>query len=146
MKEDVFHLGIKALIQDKKGKILLLKVNLKELNGTKQAYWDIPGGRIQLGDTVQSTLLRELNEETGINESDVKQITPFSMVLSNIRIPIKDNDVGLILAAYICKINTTSSIKISHEHTEYSWFEPAKAAELLQVKYPPEFVEKLKSL
>ena len=144
MKEDVFHLGVKALIQDRSGKILLLKVNLKKLTRTKESYWDIPGGRIQRGDSVSDTLLRELNEETGIN--GVKQIEPFSMVLSNRRIPIGQSDVGLVLDTYICKLDDVSEVRISSEHTEYGWFEPVKAAELLQVKYPPEFVEKLKNI
>jgi hypothetical protein len=50
MNEDFFHLGIKALIKNADGKILLLKVNtakLKDFHG--EPYWDIPGGRVQNG-------------------------------------------------------------------------------------------------
>jgi 8-oxo-dGTP pyrophosphatase MutT (NUDIX family) len=141
VKEDCFHLGVKALIQNENNQILLLKVNLAKLKGTKEAYWDIPGGRVQQGDDVVSTLRRELKEETGI--TNIKQFTPFSMVLSNIRIPVGDGDVGLILAAYLCEAEKDSTINISDEHTEYRWFAPVEAAQLLRVKYPPEFTEKL---
>src|SRR5665213_3156223 len=103
MKEDLFHLGIKALIQNSEGKILLLQVNLAKLKGTKKAYWDIPGGRIQKGESVELTLQRELAEETGI--SKIRKVSPFSMVLSNIRIPVGKSDVGLILATYLCEID-----------------------------------------
>jgi 8-oxo-dGTP diphosphatase len=141
MAEDCFHLGVKALIQNENNQILLLKVNLAKLKGTKEAYWDIPGGRVQRGDDVVSTLKRELKEETGI--SIIKKFTLFSMVLSNIRIPVSDGDVGLILVAYLCEVATDSTINLSDEHTEYQWFTPVEAAQLLRVKYPPEFTDKL---
>lgn len=144
MNEDIFHLGVKAIIRDINGKILLLKVNLRELKGqTGIAYWDLPGGRIQQGSSVENTLKRELKEETGIL---IKSIKPFFMVLSNIRIPVENGDVGLILSAYLCDVGNVSEIKISSEHTEAKWFSPAKATKLLEFKYPKEFTEKLKDL
>lgn len=139
--EDCYHLGIKALIQNQKGEILLLKVNKAKLNGTRTAYWDIPGGRVQRGDTIEATLIREIKEETGIEK--VKNIMPFAMVLSNIRIPISPRDVGLILAIYKCSINPKQTIVLSDEHVESGWFKSSEAAKLLEYKYPKEFTEKL---
>lgn len=145
MKEDNYHLGIKAIIINKKHQILLLKVDTSSFGkSTKKPYWDIPGGRVQRGDDVEQTLLRELQEETGITK--VLSFKPFSMVLSNIRIPIDGQDVGLILAAYICEVDDTNKIKLSGEHTEYNWFNKSEAAELLKVKYPDEFIDNLESL
>jgi len=146
MREDSFHLGIKAIIKNKQGKILLLKVNRAKLKNYKsKAYWDIPGGRIHKKSSIEETLKREVKEETGIK--DIKSFKPFSMVLSNIRIPIsKNKDVGLILASYICEVENIKNIRISDEHTEYKWFNPSKASELLKVKYPKEFIEKLSKL
>lgn len=140
MPEDVFHLGIKGLVRNNKGEILLLKVNLEELHGyTGEAYWDLPGGRIHRGGTVEETLRREIEEETGIAE--IAKIEPVGMVLSNIRIPQKSGgDVGLILAVYSCQLDHTQPIRLSFEHTEARWFSPNQASELLQVKYPPEFI------
>ena len=49
MSEDAYHLGVKALVRDADGKILLLKVNPAELKGAKNSnYWDLPGGRVQV--------------------------------------------------------------------------------------------------
>lgn len=145
MNEDNFHLGVKALIQNKKGEILLLKVNVKMLKHySGDAYWDIPGGRIQKGGTVDATLKREVFEETGIDNVIVTK--PFAMVLSNIRIPMGDSSVGLILSSYLCNIDENAQIKLSDEHVEFGWFLPSHAAELLKVKYPTEFVEKISSL
>jgi 8-oxo-dGTP pyrophosphatase MutT (NUDIX family) len=136
--EDKFHLGIKALITNNEDKILLLKVNkemLKEHNG--KPYWDMPGGRINKGCTVEETLKREIEEETGIkNVSNIKLV---DMVLSNIRIPLDNEDVGLILSVYECDIDNDADIVLSDEHTEYAWFTPLEASKLLEIKYPKEF-------
>ena len=142
--EDTFHLGIKALIRNSEGKILLLKVNPAKLRGLNKPYWDIPGGRIQRGDSIEQTLLREIAEETGLNE--VEDIRPLVMVLSNLRIPLKPKDVGLIPSVYTCTISPTAKITLSDEHTELGWFMPKQASELLRVKYPPEFTSKVAAL
>lgn len=143
--EDSFHLGIKALIRNSAGQILLLKVNKEKLKGFQgEPYWDIPGGRIQKGQTVEETLKREVEEEIGVTE--ITNVKPFSMVLSKIRIPQGEDSVGLILGAYTCEIPENSEIKLSDEHTEVNWFIPEEASKLLEVKYPIEFTEKIKEL
>jgi 8-oxo-dGTP pyrophosphatase MutT (NUDIX family) len=148
--EDSFHLGIKALIKNSKGEILLLKVNpdklifRKDWNGIP--YWDIPGGRVKKGEGVLKTLKKEIYEETGI--SQIKNIEPFLIVLSKIRIPLKDTNqsVGLILSSYTCEVPATSNIKLSEEHVEAKYFPPNEVAELLKIKYPKEFTDKIKGL
>jgi 8-oxo-dGTP diphosphatase len=145
--EDIFHLGIKALIRNRSGEILLLKINKEALKGyIGEAYWDIPGGRIHKNASVEQTLQREVEEETGL--TGISHISKLDMVLSNsIRIPLKDGgDVGLILAIYICDVSNYETISISEEHTEYRWFSPADAAELLKIKYPAEFTDKIAKL
>lgn len=143
MKEDCFHLGIKALVRNKEGKILLLKVDKKALKQVSKEYWDIPGGRIHRGSTIKETLNREIKEETGLS---IKSIEPIAMVLSNIRIPLEKNDVGLILSVYDCRVSGGSKIILSPEHTEARWFDPKRASQLLKVKYPKEFTEIISKL
>jgi 8-oxo-dGTP diphosphatase len=141
--EELYHLGIKGLIRDRKGKILLLQVNPAQLSG-KADYWDLPGGRVQQGDSVEETFQREIAEEIAIKEID--DVRPLAMVLSNIRIPVGEGTVGLILGIYQCTIAPGSEIRISEEHIAYDWFEPRKAARLLEVKYPKDFCEVIAAL
>jgi len=109
--EDIFHLGIKALIRNQTGEVLLMQVNPAKLNGTRKDYWDLPGGRIQKGDSVEDTLKREVLEETGIVE--ITNIQPVGMALSNLRIPMgNDESVGLILSVYVCTVPSNTSIKM----------------------------------
>lgn len=148
MNEDIFHLGIKAIIRNTDGKILLLKVNPKNLKETMdwhgEAYWDIPGGRIRKGDTPEVTLQREVAEETGI--TSFKTMTPFFMTVANIRIPIGEDTVGLILSTYVCDVGNITEMKVSNEHVDVGWFTSHEAADLLSFKYQKEFTEKLAKL
>lgn len=138
MSEDIYHLGIKALIRNTEGKVLLLQVNPAKLNGDRRDYWDLPGGRVQKGHTVLDTLAREVAEETGI--TGINNPQQVGMVLSNIRIPAGNgSSFGLILAIFQCEVANTAKVQLSDEHVAYSWFAPQEAAKLLEVKYPDAF-------
>lgn len=148
--EDIFHLGIKALIRNKIGEILLLNVSPKKLVADKKRnliakqYWDIPGGRIKSGGKVIDTLKREVEEETGVKK--IENIEEFTMILSNIRVPYGDESAGLILYIFTCQISNIEKIKLSDEHSEARWFSPKEAAKLLEFKYPKKFTEEIKLL
>lgn len=143
MAVQLFHVGIKALCRDDQGRYLLLQVNPDKLKGkVNPAYWDIPGGRIEEGDTVEATLSREVREELGI----VFETKPefFTGVVSNISIPTDTGEVGLVLMIYSVLLPSGAQIKISDEHIAYEWVDDVVAAERLQFKYPEEFTERLK--
>ncbi|MBN2585470.1 NUDIX domain-containing protein [Patescibacteria group bacterium] len=144
--EDTYNLGIKALITNQAGQILLLQVNKQELIDENRAYWDIPGGRVKQGENIEQTLAKEVTEETGLR---LKSYDYFDSILSNIRIPQHPGDkigVGLILFIYRCAVmDEKAPITLSREHSQYHWCEPTEAAELLQVKYPDSFTQKIKT-
>ena len=48
---DTFHVGVKALIFNPNGKLLLLERD----HPLKQLYWDLPGGRLQKGESLIDT-------------------------------------------------------------------------------------------
>lgn len=142
---DLFHLGVKALIRHPDGRILLLQVNLRELSGyTGPAYWDIPGGRLHRGATVEATLRREVREETALEIAEVGRLVGAS--ISNIRIPVERGDVGLVLFVYECRLTNIGTPTLSSEHVDWQWFAPDDAVEALAVKYPRSFTETLKGL
>lgn len=57
-QEMLLLVGCGAIIEDDKGQILLQR----RLNNT----WGIPGGLMELGETFESTAMREVEEETGL--------------------------------------------------------------------------------
>ena len=141
-KEKLFYVGVKALVQNDQGEILVLKSSLRNHSAGVVIYWDIPGGRIEEGGNALDTLKREMEEETGIKEiSEVKFKT---VVISHHEIPIDESrNAGLVLMLYTVKISPDAEIILSDEHTEYGWVEPGVAAERLANKYPAEFTSTL---
>lgn len=141
--EKLFHIGIKALIVNEANKVLLLQVNTANFkHGDKTVYWDIPGGRVQAGQTVAETLAREVEEEIGTSIASQPEF--FTAVVSNIEIPLSATEsVGLVLMVYKLSIPKDSRIILSEEHTAFEWVEKPEAARRLAVKYPVEFTDKL---
>jgi 8-oxo-dGTP diphosphatase len=52
-----------AIIPYTGGKILLIKRNTIPFKG----YWALPGGRMDPGETIEQTVVREVKEETGLD-------------------------------------------------------------------------------
>jgi 8-oxo-dGTP diphosphatase len=146
MKEKIYHLGVKALIRNQSGEVLLLKVNQKKFKNPKPgSYWDIPGGRVLNGHTIEETLRREVEEETGL--TTLESFEPIDTVVSNIEIPLEgEKKAGLVLSIYTCFPRGEINVRLSEEHTEYCWFSTQEAANLLSYKYPVSFTEKVISL
>lgn len=146
MKEKIFHLGVKALIQNNRGKFLILNVNQEKFKNPKpQGYWDLPGGRVMDDETIEETLFRELEEETGI--TTLNSFKPLDTIVSNIEIPLKDDfKAGLILTIYACTLHKSGPIILSSEHTDFAWASLTDTTDLMSHKYPVEFTDKMKNL
>lgn|SRR5665213_603354 len=136
MAEQIFQIGIKALIRNNNGEILMVHLPKWRHN---PAYWDLPGGRIDRGETFLETLKRELKEEIGVtNVSEAKQLMG---ILTNITVPVGDDLLPLALIVYSVKIPDIDKIHLvedSHED-KLGWFPPKKAAELMTIKFSLEF-------
>lgn len=141
-KEKLFFIGIKGLIQNDKGEILLLKADVANHRMNTEEYWDIPGGRIEHGHNEMQTLAKELEEETGLALPD--GCTLLDTVFSNHEIPLYEGGMaGLVLRIWRVPITGEVKVKLSSEHTEYDWFTPSTAAQHLAHKYPPEFCDQI---
>ena len=139
-KEKLFHVGTKAIIENEEGKILLLHVGERPGLVNKN-YWDIPGGRIQEGQTVTDTLKREIKEETGI--AGIGKADYLGGFISHHEYEQGGQNFGLVLVVYKVNVLNVESIALSEEHTDYEWVDKKEAAERLSHKYPPEFTKLL---
>ena len=59
-----------AIIPYSDEKILLIKRNTKPFKG----YWALPGGRMDPGEEIEQTVVREVKEETGLDVSIVSAV------------------------------------------------------------------------
>jgi 8-oxo-dGTP pyrophosphatase MutT (NUDIX family) len=142
MSEQAFHIGIKGLIRNDKGQLLLLsKKHIGDMDKSRVA-WDIPGGRMDIGEDFEDTLAREIKEELGI-EYDTKPEF-FVATKTNIKIPSEHGELSLVLMFHHLKIPNDAKITLSDEHLGYEWVDVATAADRLRRAYSDRFAEQLK--
>ncbi|MFH1890571.1 MAG: NUDIX hydrolase [Candidatus Kuenenbacteria bacterium] len=87
-----------------------------QFTGQHAGYWDIPGGRIDVGeaDKSESAFRREIKEELGVSDFDIIDLVAHD---------IWKNAVGDPVCALIYLVDNldTYDIKLSHEHKAYKW-------------------------
>lgn len=137
-KDEQFYIGAKALIQDKEGRVLILKKRPNKPHHNWQEFWDLPGGKMQESGA-KETLMREVEEETGIKGIGVGQL--YAAVRANFKINNgKDN---LLFLIYRCGMPEGQEIRLSEEHSEYKWVQMSEAREYLSFMLPREFLDQL---
>jgi len=112
-QDQPFYVGQKALI-DKDGKLLIL-------NDPYLGY-DLPGGKLQIGETdFEKALKREVKEETNL-EIDV--ISPFATWYFEIPKDSRHPRAGIkvFTISYKCKYKA-GEIRLSSEHDNYIWID-----------------------
>jgi mutator protein MutT len=60
----------------RKGRVLLIRRGEPPLQGR----WTIPGGTVELGETLEQALVREMAEETGLEVEPVEVLTVFDQI------------------------------------------------------------------
>lgn len=132
--EKLFYLGVKALIRNNLGQVLLLQIRKGE-----RTYWDLPGGRINEGEQALEALAREVNEETGIENIDHEKL--LGMALTTIAIPITpDRKGGLILAVYACDVVAVPEGLQTEEGVRAVWCDKGEALENIS-QFPLELLQ-----
>lgn len=122
-----------GLIEDNKGKILLLHRNLKV---TDPNVWCLPGG-VQMNTTSsKESLITKILAETGLDISRLQYAKPF--ILER-----KKENLLIMTKTYHMKLNSKihdNKIKVNQEgHDDYRWVYPAtcyKQPNLIQTLYP----------
>jgi len=84
-----------------------------------QGHWDFVKGKVEVGETLHETALRETKEETGI--SDIEFIDGFEdSVEYNFK--FKNEDIHKTVVFFLAKTNE-KKITLSHEHNNFVWLE-----------------------
>ena len=116
--EEKFGIAIKCLLKNEYNKYLILKKTQEEAkNDGSENLYDIPGGRMEYGEDIIDTLVREVFEETGIK----LQLNQIEKIL-NAKSIIRKDGLNLVVITYIANIKNCS-VKISSEHSEFYWID-----------------------
>ena len=60
---------VRLVVADAAGRVLILK---RAADSTEGGNWCLPGGKVDYGDTVEQSAVRELAEETGLRARDLR--------------------------------------------------------------------------
>lgn len=120
MKQKYPELTVGALIVNKKGEILLVKSPKWFDNYT------IPGGHAELGEHLETALIREIQEEVGL-DIEIKKLLNWQEAIYSKEFYTPKH---FIFFAYYC---TTDNPKVKidgREIIEFVWIKPEKASKL----------------
>ncbi len=81
-------------------------------------FWEMPSGKLELGETVEEGLKREVLEETGID------ITPYDKQIVGISEYSSDKPDGTrysVQLNYVVPVPTKVPVNLSAEHTDWVW-------------------------
>ncbi|MEX0920258.1 MAG: NUDIX domain-containing protein [Candidatus Pacearchaeota archaeon] len=116
------------------GKIRYLLLRHKKTG----SHWGFPKGRVEVNETEKQTALREIREETGINNlkalNSFREIERYSFFKNNIKIKKK-------VIYFLVEVDSLN-VTLSEEHLESCWEEFSEAIEKLKDKETKEVLIK----
>ena len=111
--------------------VVLLNSNkvllLQHPDTTTSGHWDFPKGHVEKGEDELQTALRELKEETGID--NIKIVDDFNHHISYIF--FRDNETILKEVIFFLGITNQEKVSISSEHQKFVWLQYESAYERL---------------
>ncbi|MSU76416.1 NUDIX hydrolase [Patescibacteria group bacterium] len=120
-----FLLGVKVLLVNPAGKILLLKRSEKV---SRPHGWDFPGGGVDVGENPSDAALREIKEETTLDASMLQILSTYL---------IKTGSKDALIIGYAAKVKHDEVKLVDWEHEDFRW---VTLDELKEVKLPKEHV------
>ena len=116
MKPKIFA-ATKAFIKFQ-DKILILRESNKYADGSNTNKYDVVGGRVTPGENFMESLVREIDEETGLTV-DVRR--PF--YVGEWRPKVRGEQWQIIGTFFECKAST-DKVKLSKDHDDFKWIKP----------------------
>ena len=117
-------IGVGAVIEDKAGRILLVK-HIPERGGFWQGKWICPGGELKLGEAIEEGIKREVMEETQLEIDLVTPLHPFDRIVrSNDRVSLH-----VIYIDYLARV-TVGELKLGSDVGEAIWVEKERIPQI----------------
>lgn len=117
----IFYIAAHALVINKDNKILVTRRS--SANDYMPFYWDIPGGTVEIGETVEEALVRELKEETKIDIVPKKPVYVYSNLSQ-----VPNRQTAQIV--YTCEYRDGEITLNPEEHDKYDWLDYSEIKKL----------------
>lgn len=101
--------GIKALVLREDGRFLAM-----HKAGQKSPLLELPGGRMQFGETIEEALIREMLEETGLSVMPTNLLTTWNYMK-------KTGNFQVAGVIYQVAVEDLTVLQCSEEHDAYTW-------------------------
>ena len=108
-----------GLIFNPEGKLFLMKSH------KWKDKWVVPGGHIELGETIEKSLIREVKEETNLDIYNIEFICFQEFIYDDLFWKKRH----YIFFDYACKTDSTE-VKLNSEAQEYTWVSVEDASKL----------------
>jgi len=104
----------------------------------KKEYWDLPKGHIEKNEKEKTTVIREVEEETGLK--DIKIIEGFKELIKYF-FKFQGKTIFKTVVFYLAETKT-KEVKISGEHIGYKWLPYEQALKQLTFKNAKDILTK----
>lgn len=119
--------AVKAFILNEKGEVLLLREASSYADGTNIGRYDVPGGRIDSGESLNDALVREVREETGLlfEQSELVDVhDTFNQ---------KGDEAWHIVRLFYKITSVRGEVTLSKDHDEHIWVTVEEAIQRTEV-------------
>ena len=124
--------------QDDKILFLLLHYPTSASKRTNKDYWDLPKGHIEKGETLEETVRREVEEETGLGNI---QILPEFKETIKYFFRWEEKNVMKFVTFFLAQVDR-KEVEISSEHIGFDWLPFQGAIKRLKFKNAREILKK----
>lgn len=139
MRKGIDHIGVSAsfIIHDGKGKILLQKRGPKARD--EQGAWDIGGGAIEFGETIEEAVSREVAEELSATPLEMEFLTVYDAHRVH-----GEHKTHWIVVIYSVKVDP-STVKIGEPDkiSEIGWFNKRSLPTPLHTQFEKSYAKAL---
>jgi len=118
--DTVYRVSVKAVIKNSDNKVLVIKERHQGVSFKPEDHrWELPGGGINHGETIEEALKRELKEEIGVSDIQFKM----KLLGNNIRY-IELVPTYKFEAIYLLEVDDRFSPIIGEDVKEIAWKDP----------------------
>lgn len=130
-----FHPVVLAIIKNGDKYLLTLRNEVDRPHGIFNGFWQLPGGGVEFGESVEEALIREAKEELSLDVSIIRLIPKIFHATRN------NNWHGLFICFLCIMKDEASPIILNNEASEWSWFTKEEIVKLKKLDGIDEMID-----